>query len=479
MAARPVPTAALAALGLLCVFCVVDVRCTPTMHTDDSGNLHVNSGSGILYVNGQNVLGMLHQLDDRVTATQATCNATATTQPTTTSWPMRRFSSAMYEKVDAGSAAGVEHRFGRAVDLMDDTLLVGAYKNNLRRAFVFSRNALSGVWDFEAILTPIDSGSDQDRFGFSVTLGDGGDTAFVGADGHTSGRGAVYVFRRDSPGTWTQIHKLEPFDAPANADFGIRLSFRANTLAVGARGTDDHGTETGAVYVMRRDHDDLTWSHDAKLVPTTVGADHNVGFHVALDSTGTTLVAGAPGADDAGTASGAAVVWTFNHATTNWTETQRLTPLAHAEDTHFGFSVAFGSDDVLVIGASGADPSSTSDAGAVYVFTRSGSTGLFTQTQKLLPNDPTVSGNFGVDVAASPQNTIVVGANGRSSRAGAVYVFRRDSDSTDTWTQQVMLSDSTDDDELGTAVAISGGNIAAGAYGEDDRGFNSGAVLIF
>ena len=72
-------------------------------------------------------------------------------------------------------------------------------------------------------------------------------------------------------------------------------------------------------------------------------------------------------------------------------------------------------------------------------------------------------------------NTAVVGVPGDNGGAGDVYVFTR---SGTTWTQQVVLtaSDATAGDKFGTAVSISGTSLAVGAPG---RGTNKGAVYVF
>ncbi|BCV07180.1 MAG: hypothetical protein Ct9H90mV1_1520 [Prasinovirus sp.] len=84
------------------------------------------------------------------------------------------------------------------------------------------------------------------------------------------------------------------------------------------------------------------------------------------------------------------------------------------------------------MGAASKDEGGT-DAGAVYVFTGSGST--WTQQVKLMAGDIEAQDWFGWSVSISG-NTIVVGANqeGRGgTNAGAAYVF---TGSGSTWSQQ-------------------------------------------
>ncbi len=91
--------------------------------------------------------------------------------------------------------------------------------------------------------------------------------------------------------------------------------------------------------------------------------------------------------------------------------------------------------------------------------------------------------DFGEAVAISG-NTAVIGAplnDGPGTDAGAVFVFERDADDSDTWELVATLSasDAADDDGFGEAVAISGSTVIVGARLNDDTGANSGSAYIF
>jgi len=157
----------------------------------------------------------------------------------------------------------------------------------------------------------------------------------------------------------------------------------------------------------------------------------------------------------------------------------------------FSASVAI-SGDTVVVGAHQEDSGATGvngdqsdgsvpQAGAAYVFARSG--GTWTQQAYLkASNTGSTSDWFGISVAVSG-GTVVVGAVGEDSNAtgvngnqadnngvnsGAAYVFVR---SGGTWTQQAYLKASLNgiSDSFGTAVAISGDTIVVGASAEDSN----------
>ena len=159
-----------------------------------------------------------------------------------------------------------------------------------------------------------------------------------------------------------------------------------------------------------------------------------------------------------------------------------------------GFSVAV-SGDTVVVGAHYEDSNTTgvnstpnelaADAGAAYVFVRSGTT--WTQQAYLKASNTGAGDQFGFSVAVSG-DTVVVGAhyetssttgvnstpNQLASRAGAAYVFVR---SGTTWTQQAYLKahQVTANDEFGNSVAVSGATVVVAAPGEDSNttGVNS------
>jgi len=120
------------------------------------------------------------------------------------------------------------------------------------------------------------------------------------------------------------------------------------------------------------------------------------------------------------------------------------------------------------------------DAGAAYVFVRSG--GLWVQQAYLKASNAGAHDSFGWSVAISG-DTIVVGAlledgsatgiNGDQASddavaSGAAYVFTR---SGGTWTQQAYLkaSNSQAADLFGSAVAVSGNTVVVGANREDSN----------
>lgn len=244
----------------------------------------------------------------------------------------------------------------------------------------------------------------------------------------------------------------------------------------------------------------------------------SAGFAKSSDIYNDTLVVGAP---DAATAAGSVVV--YNRTGSTWTETQTITSTNQFANYRFGESVAvYGS--TMVIGEPGNSDTFT-DAGVVYVYTESAGTwSLFAQ---LSASDMSANSNFGhsVDIYG---DTIVVGARGRNTNTGAVYVFRlelgvwvqeeiltaSDADvnsnfgvcsihmdtvavgapdalgtgsayvfyrSAGIWGQQAQLlgADVTAGDSFGQSVSIYGDTVAVGSPHDDPVGTSSGSMYVF
>jgi LPXTG-site transpeptidase (sortase) family protein len=201
------------------------------------------------------------------------------------------------------------------------------------------------------------------------------------------------------------------------------------------------------------------------------GPQDAFGFAVAID--GSTAVIGARNADlDQGGGlikdAGAAYVYTYNGKT--WLLQAKLTAKGASAGDTFGVSVAISGSRILV-GATGVDLTDPGekgeelkDAGAAYVFTRSG--GSWTQQVRLTASDPAEEDSFGSAVAIDG-GTAVVAAETKSLmplvNLGAAYVFYNSGGKN--WKEQAKLlpADPYLGDYFGSSVAIDGGRIAVGA----------------
>ncbi|MBU0717317.1 MAG: FG-GAP repeat protein, partial [Planctomycetes bacterium] len=323
--------------------------------------------------------------------------------------------------------------------------------------------------DYSYRLVPA-AADDGDYTGYSVAISGG--VAIVGAygdDDHGSSSGSAYVFRTDGSGWHEEAHLL-PADVGAGDRFGWSVDVSGEVALIGAVYDADQVTNSGSAYVFR--FDGAHWIQEAKLLAED-GASYDLfGYSVALS--GNTLVVGARYEDDAGSNAGAAYVFGFDGS--RWSQHAKLTASDGARDDFFGSAVAIAGDTV-VIGAPGGDDHGTA-SGSAYVYHSNGAT--WVESAKLLSADGAAGDGFGCAVDVSPGLT-VVGAHYASSPAqnsGAAYLF---SFTGGEWVQRGKLSaaDGQAQDYFGTSVATSGSTVVVGAEGDDDGGYNAGVAHVF
>ncbi len=430
--------------------------------------------------------------------------------------------------------------------------------------YVFRR--IDGAWSQHAYLKASNADT-GDGFGSSVALHADGLRLAVGAPGESSGAsgvdgdetdnsvaaaGAVYVFERDDDGSWSQQAYIKASSPDTNDRFGgtLRLSGDGNTLAVaaasedsaatgiGGNELDETATGAGAVYVFGWD-DPGGWSQRAYVKAIDTDPFDRFGASLALDADGTTLAIGAhrddsaavgvngDAFDDSALDSGAVFVYSRDPAGDGW----QLEAYVKAPNTEAGdefHSVALSGDgNTLAVGAELEDSAATgvdgaqgdnsaANAGAVYLYGRSGFIWSFQTYLKASNADAadqfgagvTLSAGAGVTVSADG-NTIAVGASQEAGGsagiegdqaddnavdAGAVYVFRRNGAS-QPWSQlaYVKASNADTDDQFGIATALSsdGGTLAVlapfeesaatgiGGNQDDDAATSAGAVYLY
>ncbi|MFC1981249.1 FG-GAP repeat protein [Chloroflexota bacterium] len=212
-------------------------------------------------------------------------------------------------------------------------------------------------------------GATDDLFGYTVSIS--GDTLVVGAyqdDDNGSDSGSAYVFARNQGGAdnWGQVAKLIASDGAEDDRFGRTVSISGDTLAVGAHGDDDNGSESGSAYVFERNQGGAdSWGQVKKLTSSDVATGDNFGLSVSIS--GDTLIVGAVWDDDNGSNSGSAYLFERNQGgADNWGEIAKLTASDGAADDEFGHAVSI-SGDTLVVGMR-LDDDNGPNSGSAYVF---------------------------------------------------------------------------------------------------------------
>ena len=301
-----------------------------------------------------------------------------------------------------------------------------------------------------------------------------------------NGAGAVYVYTR-SGAAWSQQAYVKASNPEASDNLGtpgdlfgsaIALSSNGNTLAVGApfessaitgvrsgavsEVTAGNGSSmSGAAYVYLRSG--TTWTQQAYVKASNTGDFDTFGNAVALSGDGNTLAVGAPGEASSGTgvgstpdelAGGSGAAYVYSRGGSTWSQQAFVQASNTGSNDSFGNALALSGDgNTLAVGAPMEDGSGlgavgtagavyddlAADAGAAYVYTRSGGTW---STQTFVKASNTGSGDqFGWALTLSDDgNTLAVGARMEdgvvtgigtapgdgivtSKDAGAVYLY--------------------------------------------------------
>lgn len=359
--------------------------------------------------------------------------------------------------------------------------------------YVFTRRGTT--WSQQAYIKASNTGEagkgdefgDGDQFGFSLAISDDGNTIAVGANAEDSvatgingnqadnskqSAGAVYVFAHTGD-TWRQQAYVKSANTDQGVQFGyaVALSADGNTLA--ASSFDERGSSrtingpydsmrngSGAVYIFTRSGG--TWAQQAYLKASNAEQADSLGVAVALSDDGNTVLAGAldedclaagvnpPGCDhDRELDSSAGAAYVFVRSATTWTQQAFLKASNTGREDWFASRIAISGDgSTLAIGAQledsdakgingRQDSNGASESGAVYLFTRTGTTWM--QQAYIKGANTEAFDEFGSSVAlARDGRTLAVGARAEDSaakgingnqadnaadEAGAVYIF--------------------------------------------------------
>jgi hypothetical protein len=189
------------------------------------------------------------------------------------------------------------------------------------------------------------------------------------------------------------------------------------------------------------------------------------GRSVALSADGDiALVGGSEGAASEGRCCATGAVWVFTRSGSTWTQQgPALTDGRAGDKAEFGDAVALSaSGATALIGAPG-----SGRAGAAWIFTRTRSG--WQRGVKLAGRGASQYAGFGASVAlASGGGTALIGGGGGSSSRGA-WVFTRQHSR---WSQSARLTGKEKSGRLGAAVALSsdGDTALVGAGGDGEQG---------
>jgi len=310
-------------------------------------------------------------------------------------------------------------------------------------------------------------------------------------------RGARYPVRIDPFVQKAELHSA----AGQRGQTGISVGISGNTAVVGAHETEVNGNvEAGAVYVFTAGS--AGWSDMTQTAELTAsdGAEfHQLGYSVAIS--GNTIVAGAPGNKQEQGSKGCGVVepgaaYVYVMPEGGWKNMTQTSELSEDEaETHclgaaIGYSVAIEGDTVVTgapyLKAEASEP--PQGAALVYEMPKAG----WASQPSMKPTAELKAAGGGDDAAlgssvAISAGEIVAGAptqeeKGGYAGPGAAYVYVRPEAGWKSGNQnaELRIDNNGGGDEVGYSVAIVGDSVAVGAPNhEANEASGHGAIEIF
>jgi FG-GAP repeat protein len=263
---------------------------------------------------------------------------------------------------------------------------------------------------------------------------------------------------------------LQPPGAVNGEQIGTSVAIEGDLAVIGAyNGT---GTAPNQGSASAYQWDGSAWQFVETLISPTPALSSQYGFDVSLS--GGTLAVGEWLNDTGVTNAGAVHIYTWSG--TGWVFQQTVQASVPASNDSYGFSVALDGDTLAVC--------ATEDSfsqGAIYIYRRSG--GVWFETQKLTSSDGGIGHRFGADVDIDGNYLVsgAPGADGLVAGTGAAYIFKRTSLGAAFIEQtKIFADDGTVNDAFGISVAITSESIVLiGDPLDDTQGINTGAAYIF
>ena len=299
------------------------------------------------------------------------------------------------------------------------------------------------------------SGGTNEFFGRSVAVGCG--RIVVGAPSRDINsnvdQGAAYIFDLDG----NQLDIITASDGAADDRFGQSVAVGCGRIVVGA---PFDITYSGSAYIY-----DLDGDNEIKITAPVVGAFDLFGISVAVGSG--RIVVGVYGDDENGAAAGAAHIFDLNG-----THLSKITASDGAVSDQLGLSVAVGCGRVVVGAPFDDDDDNGTDSGSAYIYDLNG-----IQLAKIKAFDGNTNDQFGRSVAVG-SGRIVVGARGddnNGTSSGSAYIYDLDGNQLGF----ITAFNGASGDNFGYSAAAGCGRIVVGAYGDDDKGTDSGSAYIY
>lgn len=306
-----------------------------------------------------------------------------------------------------------------------------------------------------------------DRFGWSLAAR--GSWAAVGAIGEIpSGSVTMYSMAAAGGGlTLTEQQQLEPPDIDVSDSFGASVAMTGRTLVAGATSHSGAGANAGAAYIYQRSGN--AWTFEALLIPDDLQPGDAFGSTVAIRGD-RVAIAALSQANSRGSLDFNGAVYVYDRVDGSWQLYDKITDPGAATPLHFGASIAFHGESLLIGAVNG--------GGSIVVFDDNGSAYEFEQR---LERPTSTTQDFGerVAVAGDWMFAGVPREDTDGMDSGIVYVYR--ANVFGQWSPAGVLRPNVPRPELnfGWSVSAHDRNLVVGAEDQIDAQHSPGAAFLF
>ena len=258
--------------------------------------------------------------------------------------------SDVWSKIKSILGGNNQHYAGRSVAISGDgqVVAVGQDINNQNLdkgpVYIYKRSGDSWVQIGNGL-----QGAERSKFGHSLSISKNGEILAIGAP--SEGTGKVYIYKLVNS-NWQQIGSAISGEKSGDEfGFSVSISDDGNIVAIGARFSDQNGTNAGSVKIYRNNGG--SWSQYGGTIKGDKQFDYS-GKSVSLSSDGSTVAIGANGGSHGGNNHQEGKVKIFNIENNTWKLKGEI--IGESANDEAGFSVSLSSDgSIVAIGEPGDD----------------------------------------------------------------------------------------------------------------------------
>lgn len=380
--------------------------------------------------------------------------------------------------------------YGSAVDIEGDWVMVGAEDasvNGLSSGTVYVYAIDSGTPIFIKNIVPSDA-SNSNQFGNAISIKNS--TMVVGAwarAGQSGGNsifeaGKAYIYEEDQGGTdnWGEVKDLQAPVPAISENFGFSVDISENVIAISGHRNSDLAESAGKVYLYGRNIGGQdNWGFIKVITEVDAGENHQFGRWVEVSDDH--LAVTSSNFNNQGKVH---IYYKNEGGSNNWGHQKTIASDDPASNRFFGDETSLDGDELLIGGLREIN-TNFSNTGRAFLHQKDeGGINNWGLVQMFEPTVTESDLEYGNSVDLSGDD-IIIGAEEESSTtgndAGAAYIYHRNQGGSGNWglVNRVFSCDSDDEDELGTAVAIKGGQAIIGADDDSEVVNNAGAAYFF